>query len=65
LLHGSAHAFADLQSLGGDVLWLDRFFARHAAIFYYWTLNLCYLMSPRLAYNFSELIEGHAVDTYG
>ncbi|EWM20723.1 quinol-to-oxygen oxidoreductase [Nannochloropsis gaditana] len=31
---------------------------------YYWILNLMFLISPRLAYNFSELIESHAVDTY-
>ena len=31
---------------------------------YYWVLNLMFLISPRLAYNFSELIESHAVDTY-
>jgi ubiquinol oxidase len=27
-------------------------------------LNVLFLISPRLAYNFSELIESHAVDTY-
>jgi len=31
---------------------------------YYWVLNVLFLVSPRLAYNFSELIESHAVDTY-
>jgi hypothetical protein len=31
---------------------------------YYWVLNLLFFVSPRLAYNFSELIESHAVDTY-
>jgi len=24
-----------------------------------------YIFSPQLAYNFSELLEAHAVDTYG
>jgi len=55
---------AIMEALGGDQIWLDRFFARHAAIVYYWLLNLIYLWSPRLSYNFSELIEWHAVDTY-
>ncbi|CAI5475239.1 unnamed protein product [Closterium sp. Yama58-4] len=54
-----------MESLGGDRLWIDRFFAQHAAILYYWVLNFMFLVSPRVAYNFSELIEAHAVDTYG
>ncbi|CAM9264359.1 unnamed protein product [Choristocarpus tenellus] len=53
-----------MESLGGDERWSDRFMARHAAILYYWVLNLGYLISPFLAYNFSELLESHAVDTY-
>jgi ubiquinol oxidase len=53
-----------MESLGGDRLWIDRFFAQHAAFFYYWILNFMFLVSPRVAYNFSELIETHAVDTY-
>ena len=42
----------------------DRFLARHAAFIYYYILCTFYLFSPKLAYNFSELIESHAVDTY-
>lgn len=30
----------------------------------YWILVLLWLCSPTIAYNFSELIEAHAVDTY-
>ena len=54
-----------MEALGGDQAWLDRFLARHAAIFYFIVLNHVWLISPSLAYNFSELIEFHAVDTYG
>mmetsp|Transcript_33125 Transcript_33125/g.43624 ORF Transcript_33125/g.43624 Transcript_33125/m.43624 type:complete len:627 (+) Transcript_33125:35-1915(+) len=54
-----------MESLGGDNEWFDRFLARHTAIIYYWILNLAFLINPRLAYNFSELIEFHAVDSYG
>lgn len=25
-----------MESLGGDRLWIDRFFAQHAAVLYYW-----------------------------
>jgi hypothetical protein len=54
-----------MEALGGDRLWIDRFLARHAAVFYFVILNHLWLFSPSLAYNFSELIEFHAVDTYG
>jgi hypothetical protein len=54
-----------MESLGGDSAWFDRFVAFHAAIVYYWILILSYAISPKYAYHFSELIEGHAVDTYG
>ena len=54
-----------MESLGGDQAWIDRFLGRHAAIFYFLILNHLWLLSPALAYNFSELIEFHAVDTYG
>lgn len=54
-----------MESLGGDRDWRTRFLAGHAAIIYYWVLILLWLFSPSIAYNFSELIEAHAVDTYG
>eukprot|EP01024_Parvocaulis_polyphysoides_P042826 TRINITY_DN39091_c1_g1_i1.p3 TRINITY_DN39091_c1_g1~~TRINITY_DN39091_c1_g1_i1.p3 ORF type:complete len:146 (-),score=16.54 TRINITY_DN39091_c1_g1_i1:465-902(-) len=54
-----------MESLGGDRLWFDRFMAYHASIIYYWVLVGFFVVSPELAYNFSELIESHAVDTYG
>lgn len=59
------HHLEIMEALGGDQQWLDRFFAQHAAIFYYWILLLFYFVAPKIAYNFSELIESHAVDTYG
>uniref|UniRef100_A0A7S4BI63 Ubiquinol oxidase n=1 Tax=Chrysotila carterae TaxID=13221 RepID=A0A7S4BI63_CHRCT len=54
-----------MESLGGDQRWVDRFLAQHAAIVYFIVLTLLWLVSPTLSYNFSELIEAHAVDTYG
>jgi ubiquinol oxidase len=59
------HHLLIMESLGGDRAWIDRFMAGHAAVIYYWVLVLMWLLSPTLAYNFSELIEAHAVDTYG
>lgn len=52
------------ESLGGDQEWSVRFFAQHSAIVYFFILVGLWLTSPTLAYNFSELIEMHAVDTY-
>ena len=53
-----------MESLGGDQWWFDRFVAQHAAVFYYWILVVTYLLDPKVAYQFSELVEGHATDTY-
>ena len=53
-----------MEALGGDRLWVDRFIAQHAALVYYWTLILFFMFSPKNAYNFSELVENHASDTY-
>jgi len=41
-----------------------RFLGYHAAVVYYWLLVAVYLFSPRIAYQFMELLEAHAVDTY-
>jgi len=53
-----------MESLGGDARWADRALAAHASLFYYWGMVLSYVLSPSLAYAFSELVEGHATDTY-
>lgn len=53
-----------MESLGGDKSWFDRFVAQHSAIVYYWFLVLFYAVSPKQAYLFSDMVEGHAMDTY-
>jgi len=53
-----------MEALGGDQRWIVRFLAQHSAIVYYWTLIVLFAISPSLAYLFSVLLEGHAVDTY-
>lgn len=53
-----------MESLGGDQVWVDRFLAQHSAILYYWVLVGFFVVSPSFSYQFSELLEGHAVDTY-
>lgn len=59
------HHLLILETMGGDKRWSTRFFGFHAAIVYYWLLIATYLYSPRIAYQFMELLEAHAVDTYG
>jgi ubiquinol oxidase len=58
------HHLQIMESLGGDAAWADRALAAHASLFYYWACVGAYLFSPSTAYAFSELVEGHAVDTY-
>mmetsp|Transcript_23944 Transcript_23944/g.45505 ORF Transcript_23944/g.45505 Transcript_23944/m.45505 type:complete len:502 (+) Transcript_23944:312-1817(+) len=58
------HHLLIMESLGGDRSWLNRFLGLHSAIVYFLALLLLWLISPGVAYNFSELIEAHAVDTY-
>ena len=36
----------------------------HSAIAYYWLLIFFYLVNPKLAYNFMQRVELHAMDTY-
>lgn len=54
-----------MESLGGDQAYWVRFMAQHSAIVYF--IGLCFLwaLSPSLSYRFSELLETHAVNTYG
>jgi ubiquinol oxidase len=54
-----------MESLGGDQRWWVRFLAQHSAIVYYWVLCVLWALSPSLSYKFSELLESHAVNTYG
>ena len=58
------HHLLIMETLGGNAQWSDRFFGYHAAIAYYWILIVVYACSPRIAYQFMELLEAHAVDTY-
>lgn len=58
------HHLLIMESLGGNQQWLDRFLAQHTALLYYWVVVVLYILSPRSAYNFMELVEGHAYHTY-
>lgn len=53
------------ESLGGDQPFYVRFMAQHSALLYYLVLCVLWMASPSLSYKFSEMLETHAVDTYG
>ncbi|KAK3244522.1 hypothetical protein CYMTET_14026 [Cymbomonas tetramitiformis] len=57
------HHLLIMESLGGNLAWIDRFFAFHSVTVYYWALVVLYIIKPELSYNFSHLLEYHAVDT--
>lgn len=58
------HHLLIMEELGGGNFWLDRLLARSVALLYYWIVCALYVISPRSAYHFMELVEGHAYRTY-
>ena len=53
-----------MESRGGNSYWIDRFFARHLVLVYYWINVFYYWLAPRSAYHLSYEIEMHAMMTY-
>lgn len=58
------HHLLIMEELGGNQQWIDRFLARHVALLYYWIVVSLYVISPRSAYRFMELVEEEAYHTY-
>jgi ubiquinol oxidase len=58
------HHLLIMEHLGGNKRFFDRFLARSTAVAYYWVIVVLYMISPRNAYYFMELIEEHAYDSY-
>ena len=54
-----------MESRGGNSYWIDRFFARHLVLVYYWINVVYYWLAPKSAYHLSYEIEVHAATTYG
>ena len=54
-----------MESRGGNTRWVDRAFARHLVLVYYWVNVVYYWVAPRLAYHLSYEVEVHAAATYG
>ena len=54
----------EMESRGGSNRWIDRFFAYHLVIIYYWILVVYYSAAPISAYHLNTGIEYHATETY-
>jgi hypothetical protein len=53
-----------MESRGGNAYWVDRAFARHLVLIYYWVNVVYYWVDPRSAYHLSYEVEIHAAETY-
>jgi len=54
-----------MESRDGNRYWIDRFFARHLVLIYYWVNVVYYWVAPVSAYHLSYEVEIHAAETYG
>ena len=54
----------EMERRGGDQYWIDRFFAKHLVLLYYWIMVGYYLADPSNAYDINMKIEKHAFETY-
>ena len=53
-----------MESRGGNSYWIDRAFARHLVLIYYWVNVVYYWVDPVSAYHLSYEVEIHAATTY-
>ena len=54
----------EMEAREGDKYWIDRFFAKHLVLFYFWVMVGYYLVDPINAYDINMKIEKHAYETY-
>ena len=54
----------EMEHRGGADRWVDRFFAYHLVLIYYWILVGYYFIAPVSAYHLNAGIEYHATETY-
>ena len=54
----------EMELREGNKYWIDRFFAKHLVLLYYWIMVAYYLIDPRNAYDINMKIEKHAFETY-
>ena len=58
------HHLLIMEELGGNERWLDRFLAQHLAFGYFFVALAFYLVNPTFAYNFNQVVEEEAFQTY-
>lgn len=58
------HHLRIIESQGGNEFWLDRLLSRILVFIYYWILVVAYMIKPRQAYHFNQLIEEKAFESY-
>ena len=54
----------EMELREGNKHWIDRFFAKHLVLVYYWIMVAYYLIDPMDAYDINMKIEKHAYETY-
>ena len=54
----------EMELREGNRYWVDRFFAKHLVLLYYWIMVGYYLLNPVNAYDINMKIEKHAYETY-
>jgi ubiquinol oxidase len=58
------HHLRIIEALGGGECWIDRVISRIGVLVYYWVLVFVYMIAPKVAYHFNQLIEEKAYHTY-
>jgi ubiquinol oxidase len=58
------HHLRIVEALGGGQHWGDRLISRIGVLGYYWILVFVYMISPKTAYHFNQLVEERAYHTY-
>ena len=53
----------NIWKVGGNAYWIDRAFAKHLVLIYYWIMWFIRLF-PVSAYDLNERVEWHAAHTY-
>ena len=54
----------EMERREGNKHWIDRFFAKHLVLVYYWIMVGYYFIDPIHAYDINMKIEKHAYETY-
>ena len=54
----------EMERRGGHTAWIDRFFAYHLVLVYYWIMVAYFTVLPRNAYHLNSEVELHASITY-